>query len=128
MSNHPGRPRAGPLSPITIMLRRLLFTGKTHSLLPEGQQDPEWFDAKVRRLLGLVEDSLAPLFPPGQETERLHAARVLWCGLHGITALVNAGAVDKSESMTALADSLLANYVSGLRFRASHSDKTSIPA
>ncbi len=37
MSNHPGRPRAGPLSPSTIMLRRLLFTGKTHTLTLAGR-------------------------------------------------------------------------------------------
>jgi AcrR family transcriptional regulator len=85
-----------------------------HSL-PDGQEPPEWYQEKVRRLLGLVEVALAPLFPPGKEAERLHSARVLWSSLHGMCALASAGALAKTESLAAMADSLITNYLAGLR-------------
>ena len=80
-----------------------------------GEQLPDWYHEKVRRLLGLAEQALASLFPAGQEELRHHSARVLWSGLHGICSLAHAGALPKSESETAMADSLITNYVTGLR-------------
>jgi AcrR family transcriptional regulator len=89
--------------------------------LPEGQSLPDWYHGKVKRLLGLVEEALAPLFTPRQEKQRFQAARVLWCGLHGICSLASTGklGVVTSESVEAMADSLVANYVAGLRDRVS---------
>ena len=82
---------------------------------PHGEQLPDWYHEKVRGLLGLAEQALASLFPAGQEERRHHSARVLWSGLHGICSLARAGALPKSESETAMADSLITNYVTGLR-------------
>lgn len=82
---------------------------------PHGEQLPDWYHEKVRRLLGLAEQALASLFPAGQEEQRHHSTRVLWSGLHGICSLARAGALPKSESETAMADSLITNYVTGLR-------------
>ncbi len=82
---------------------------------PHGEQLPDWYHEKVRRLFELPERALASLFPQGQEAQRHHSARVLWSGLHGICSLARAGALPKTESETALADSLITNYVTGLR-------------
>ncbi|MEE8279445.1 MAG: TetR/AcrR family transcriptional regulator [Alphaproteobacteria bacterium] len=117
------RPDGEPEAALGAMARTYIgFTGAHPNLwnilfehrLPEGQELPEGHHAKVRRLLGLLEGALAPLFPPGRERERLHSARVLWCGLHGICSLTSAGA--SPESATAMANSLVTNYVAGLRY------------
>ena len=122
------RPDGEPEAALHAMARSYIsFTGEHPNLwnilfehrLPEGQQLPEGYREKVRRLLDLVESALAPLFPPGRESERLHSARVLWCGLNGICSLTSAGATP--ESATAMANSLVTNYVAGLRYRSSHS-------
>ena len=82
---------------------------------PHGEQLPNWYHEKVRRLLGVTEQALASFFPAGQEERRHHSARVLWSGLHGICSLARAGALPKSDSETAMADSLITYYVTGLR-------------
>ena len=86
--------------------------------VPHGAELPGWYHDKVQRLLGLVEEALAPLFPPGQESARLHSARVMWAGLHGACSLANVGALAEAETVPDMADSLIANYVAGLRHRA----------
>ncbi len=83
--------------------------------LPEPRQPPDWHHEKILRLLGLVEQALGPLFPPGRETERHHAARVLWSSLHGICSLESAGKIVASETVTALADTLVTCFLAGLR-------------
>ncbi len=85
--------------------------------LPEGRPLPDWYLEKVARLLALVEAAIAPLFPPGQEVERLHSARVLWSSLHGMCSVASAGRLAETESLAAMADSLATNYVAGLRQR-----------
>lgn len=94
--------------------------------LPEGQELPEWHHEKTRRLLGLLEGALAPLFAAGQDEQRLHSARVLWSSLHGICSLESADKLVITESATALADSLLTNYVAGLSHRTPRSTDTAI--
>jgi len=86
--------------------------------LPDGRLLPDWHHEKVRRLLGLAETALAPLFPPDHEAERLHSARVLWSSLHGLCSLESANKLVESESVEALSDSLITNYVRGLRVAA----------
>ncbi len=83
--------------------------------LPEPRQPPDWHHEKILRLLGLVEQALGPLFPPGRETERHHAARVLWSSLHGICSLESAGKLVASETVPALADTLVSCFLAGLR-------------
>ena len=85
--------------------------------LPDGVDLPEWHDAKIMRLLGLLERALAPLFAPGQETEAHHSARVLWSSLYGICALESADKLGKIVTVEALSDSLITNYLAGLRAR-----------
>ena len=83
--------------------------------VPHGDQLPERHFEKVRQLLALVEVAIAPLFPPGREDERLHSARVLWTGLHGICSLSASGTMAKTETPEAMADTLISNYIAGLR-------------
>lgn len=82
--------------------------------LPEGKELPDWHYEKVYRLLKLVENALAPLFPEGRELERIHSARVLWSGLHGICSLEGGRKLAKSESVETLTRSLVTFYVEGL--------------
>ncbi|HSF94482.1 MAG TPA: TetR-like C-terminal domain-containing protein, partial [Thermohalobaculum sp.] len=84
--------------------------------MPQGET-PQWYIEKVQRLLGLVEAAIAPLFRPGDEAARHHEARVLWASMHGIVTLDIAGKGGIGESAQALANSLIGNYVAGLRAR-----------
>ncbi len=83
--------------------------------LPHGNALSEQHLAKVRQLLALVEATIAPLFMSGQEEDRLRSARVLWTGLHGICSLSDTGSMTTFETPTTLADTLITNYVAGLR-------------
>lgn len=99
--------------------------------LPDGRELPDWYRAKVLRLLGLVETALAPLFAAGCEEARLHSARVLWGSLHGMSSLAAAEKLarprpvadssgetsemkSRTEMLSALVESLVENYVAGL--------------
>ncbi len=88
--------------------------------LPDGRELPEWHREKILQLLGLVERALAPLFPAGQEVERHHCARVLWSSLHGICSLKSTEKLIKTESVEAMSDTLISNYLAGLRQRTDH--------
>ena len=89
--------------------------------LPDGRELPQWHREKIGRLLGLLERTLAPLFPPGQEAERHHSARVLWSSLHGICSLESTEKLVKTESVEAMSDTLISNYLAGLRSNLSRS-------
>jgi AcrR family transcriptional regulator len=84
--------------------------------MPSGADLPSWYQQKLEGLMGRVEEVLAPLFPPGRETDRQRAARVLWAGVHGITSLSTADklSVVTSESASRLIDDLVATYLAGL--------------
>ena len=83
--------------------------------LPDGDTLPEWHHEKIQRLLFLCEDALRPLFPEDQDKARLHAARVLWSSLHGICSLESAGKLVETESVDAMAKTLIDTFVAGLR-------------
>lgn len=82
---------------------------------PKDRELPDWYFERVLRLLGLVSQALEPLFGPEREAARLHSARVLWYSLHGMCALATAGRLAKGESLQTMAQSLVTNYVGGLR-------------
>ena len=85
--------------------------------LPEGREDPNPNKEQILRLLGLVERALEPLFNPGEEAARHHAARVLWSSLHGITSLDISGKLVATESVTKMAETLFMNFLVGLRHK-----------
>jgi len=77
----------------------------------------EEFPASVSRLVAEVERAMAPLFPPGHESERRLAAAVLWSSLEGISALTAADNLHMVAPTTAwdMAQSLVVNYMAGLK-------------
>lgn len=80
---------------------------------------PDWYLERVQRLLRRVETVLAPLFTPSEERELQEAASVLWSSLHGICTLAQDGRLSRvsAQSVPQMAQSLIANYLVGLRAR-----------
>ena len=93
--------------------------------LPPGRAVPPWYDEKVARLLGLLEQAIAPLFADSERSERGRAARVLWCAMHGICSLARSGklGIVSPDSVDAMAGQLITAYTEGLRARAAGPDR-----
>lgn len=85
---------------------------------------PDWYRAKIERLLKLLASILAPLFPEGHEDENYLAALVLWSGLHGINSLVATGklGIVTSETAKVLSDLLVSIFFGGLTYRQQNPD------
>lgn len=86
---------------------------------PDGHEMPDWYDFKIDALLWLVEAALSPLFDEADDKGPANAARVLWAGLHGITALSETGKLRLVTRLTVreMAYSLVVNYIAGIRSR-----------
>jgi AcrR family transcriptional regulator len=84
---------------------------------PHNFQDE--FPATVSRLVAEVERAMAPLFPPGRESDRRLAAAVLWASLEGINTLIAVDNLHMVAPTTAwdMARSLVVNYMAGLKLR-----------
>ena len=110
-----------------LMLGYLDFTQRDPNLWnlifehswPRDYPIPAWYHDKIHRVLGLLADALAPLFPPGDEVERYRAASVLWSGLHGIFSLSAAGklGIVTGDGVAGMSDLLTSCFVAGLRQR-----------
>ena len=74
-------------------------------------------------MLGVLESALRPLFPTDDTAGCAQAARVLWASLHGICSLGETGKlpVITAQSVADMANSLVENYVAGLRVRPENS-------
>jgi hypothetical protein len=92
---------------------RLWSTIFEHSL-PETRELPPWYREQVQKLISLAERALLPLFPDDQD-RRHHEAYVLWGGLYGISSLAGAGKLATAKDPKALVESLVGNYIAGLR-------------
>ncbi len=95
-------------------LWNLLFEHK----LPGDRKIPDWYAGKVDKVLSLVEEVLSPLFAEDRQDQKRDAACILWASLHGICSLYQAGKLDvlTSTSVREMAEALLSNFISGLRF------------
>jgi len=90
-----------------------------------GTAIPDWYQAKVTKVMGRLEQALAPLFAGNDQydltdaIEKRRSAQVLWASLHGIWSLAQTGklGVVSREPIAVLARSLVENYVAGLRLR-----------
>lgn len=85
--------------------------------LPPGVDLPRWYQEKLESLLANVEQTLAPMFPPGNAADLQRSARVLWASVHGITSLATADklSVVTSEAASRLIEDLVLTYVAGLK-------------
>ncbi|ROV59442.1 TetR/AcrR family transcriptional regulator [Vibrio ponticus] len=78
-----------------------------------GEPLPEWQDARINHMTGMLEALLRQQAPTRSENEVLQASRVLWAGVHGITLLsvddkfFAAEPIDGKE----LIENLLSNYL-----------------
>ena len=79
---------------------------------------PEWFQEKMRRNFGRVEQAVAPL-TAGDRALAGASAKVLWAALHGVCSLSISGKLDTvgAKSALALAEDLVENYLEGLQRR-----------
>lgn len=77
--------------------------------LGNGKAVPDWYQAKIHRLMKRIEEPLARLAPKRSHEEIERSARVLWAGVHGISSLSTG---DKLSNVTAESGSdLVANLV-----------------
>jgi AcrR family transcriptional regulator len=82
-----------------------------------GEPLPDWYRAKVDRMFRLVMKALGPLATDLGSAEMDLAAHALWSGVHGICILAQSGTLHSQGQLTAaaLSESLIRNYLSGLR-------------
>lgn len=85
--------------------------------LSKGQKIPPWFLQRVQKNFALVEQVIEPIAPKLSEKQLGISARALWSGVHGICILGFTGKLDivGVNSVQALADSLITNYVAGIK-------------
>lgn len=83
--------------------------------LPEGKVVPAWFQERIERLFGLVEEPLRKLDPDKSGDEVRLATNALWSGIHGACTLSLSGSLEKTNgaSVMEIADSLVGNYLQG---------------
>jgi len=91
--------------------------------MPNGREVPEWYQAKIERLLTPFEEVLTPLFDERDAASQKRHARALWASVHGMTSMSTA---DKLAAVTghagpSLIDDLLSIYLAGLQHPAEHS-------
>ena len=115
---------------LDLATRYIAFIGQQPKLwnalfehaLPESKQQPNDYNQRVFRLLGLAEQALSPLFP-GDGMSASHEARVLWSSLYGIASLASSNKMSEAETPEAMVRSLVTNYVAGLRATQISSDQ-----
>lgn len=76
---------------------------------------PVWFQARIGRMFGLLEEVLARLGGRHGPEERKTAARALWGGVHGICilAMTRKLALGGQVSVRTVTDSLIRHYLAG---------------
>lgn len=87
--------------------------------MPAGRSVPEWYQEKLDKLLGKLDDALVPLLKGCDSGTRRRHARTIWASVHGMTSLSTA---DKLSHVTghsgrSLVDDLVLNYLAGLQVR-----------
>lgn len=83
--------------------------------LAEGRDLPAWYQQKIERMFGIVEEALAPLAGRRPQKAVSQAARVIWGGVHGICilALGDRLGIAGVDSVQDLTESLISNYLAG---------------
>jgi AcrR family transcriptional regulator len=83
---------------------------------PPDSEMPEWYLLKLNSLFAIAENLLLPLVHGDIEVAK-RVAGVLWGGVHGICSLglTQRLGQDGTESLNIMANSLIENYMRGLR-------------
>lgn len=83
--------------------------------LPKGEELPQWYDANIKRLFGIVERHFEDIIADKKQAEI--AAKTVWAGIHGICQLSLTGKLDTVgvKSIKELTDSLIYNYLKGIK-------------
>jgi AcrR family transcriptional regulator len=83
----------------------------------EGNELPDWYQAKLGKVFGLVEAALKPLADHRSEVEIQQAARVLWASVHGICTLKIRHRMDLAggQSTDQMAFMLIENFLQGFQ-------------
>jgi AcrR family transcriptional regulator len=109
-------------------LWNLLFTRQIN----DGAPIPDWYKAKIDKVMSRLEAAIAPLFATDGQydlagaLEKRRSASVLWAGLHGIWTLAHSGklgAVTSNEAAD-LAQVLVENYIAGLKIKIERDNRT----
>ncbi len=87
--------------------------------MPAGRTVPEWYQAKLDKLLAPLDEAMTPLLLDSDPGTRRQHARTLWASVHGMTSISTA---DKLSHVTAhigrsLVDDLVQTYLAGLENR-----------
>ena len=82
--------------------------------LPEGRGPPDWYEARLFRLLGLIERAIEPSLDARQKKKSRHLARVLWSSVHGICSLGALGGLAVEETESEMVQTLITLFVAGL--------------
>lgn len=91
--------------------------------MPAGRTVPEWYQAKLDKLLAPLDEAMSPLLRDRDPSMRRQHARTLWASVHGVTSISTA---DKLSHVTAhigssLVDDLVQTYLAGLENRSPES-------
>ena len=91
-----------------------------HYQMDAERRLPNWYRARVGRVLAMVERAVDPLFVGRSRVERRLSALTLWAAMQGICSVGRSSAVAPNPERTvmALSQDLVANYVAGMHARA----------
>lgn len=87
--------------------------------MPTGRAVPDWYEAKLDKLLMVLEEALAPLVLGCDPTTRRRHARTLWASVHGMTSLSTASKLSHvtARAGRSLVDDLVLTFIAGLQSR-----------
>ena len=87
-----------------------------HFPRPQGEKLPKWYQDKIDKIFGLIEQSLLP-FVKNNKKEGEHLSRVLWASLHGICILSLTRKLDTASAGSAhiLIDSFAKIFINGIK-------------
>lgn len=87
--------------------------------LPAIESPPAWYLGHVARVFALLEETLTPLFAPGDKDGPGRAARLLWISLHGVWSLAAGDklAIVTHEPAGAVTRQMAEIFLAGLRVR-----------
>lgn len=87
--------------------------------LPDNEEIPDWYQAKVDQAFVKVEKLLGQLAPGANQLKTRSAARAIWSGVHGIcilsltATLDNVGIKDVENNVGLLVDNFIRGWAAG---------------